>query len=91
MVKMKDKILEQLIGKRIKLTSMPNDPNPMPIGSEGVIEMIGSEFQGSTQIFVKWDNGRNLILLSDVDSFTVLPFEVRDPFEEEVIYEGDES
>ena len=66
-------IYEHLVGKRIKLISMPNDPDPIPVGSEGVVEMIGSEFQGSTQIFVKWDNGRNLMLLSDVDQFIVVP------------------
>ena len=65
-------MFEHLVGKRIKLTSMQNDPDPIPVGSEGVVEMIGSEFQGSTQIFVKWDNGRSLILLSDVDRFEVI-------------------
>ena len=65
-------MFEHLVGKRIKLTSMQNDPDPIPVGSEGVVEMIGSEFQGSTQIFVKWDNGRSLILLSDVDEFEVI-------------------
>ncbi len=65
-------MFEDIIGKRIKLLSMPDDPDPIPIGSEGVVEMIGSEIQGSTQIFVKWDNGRSLILLGGVDQFAVL-------------------
>ena len=43
-------MFEHLVGKRIKLISMQNDPDPMPVGSEGVVEMIGSEFQGSTRI-----------------------------------------
>ena len=73
---------EHLVGKRIKLLSMPNDPNPIPVGSEGVVEIVGSEFEGSTQIFVKWDNGSNLILLGGVDHWQVIPLE------DEVIDEG---
>ena len=62
----------ELQGKRIKLLSMPNDPDPIPIGSEGVVEMVGHEFQGSTQLFVKWDNGRSLMLLGGGDTFKVV-------------------
>ena len=60
---------KELVGKRIKLLSMPNDPDPIPIGSEGLVEMVGSEFDNTTQIFVKWDNGRSLILLGGLDEF----------------------
>ena len=63
---------KELVGKRIKLLSMPNDPAPIPIGSEGLVEMVGSEFDNTTQIFVKWDNGRSLILLGGLDEFQVL-------------------
>lgn len=63
---------KELVGKRIKLLSMPNDPDPIPIGSEGLVEMVGSEFDNTTQIFVKWDNGRSLILLGGLDEFQVL-------------------
>ena len=51
---------------------MPDDPDPIPVGSEGVVEMVGSEFGGTVQIFVKWDNGRSLILLGGKDTFTVI-------------------
>ena len=63
---------KELVGKRIKLLSMPNDPDPIPIGSEGLVEMVGSEFDNTTQIFVKWDNGRSLILLGGLDEFQVV-------------------
>ena len=63
---------KELVGKRIKLLSMPNDPDPIPIGSEGLVEMVGSAFDNTTQIFVKWDNGRSLILLGGLDEFQVL-------------------
>ena len=63
---------KELVGKRIKLLSMPNDPDPIPIGSEGLVEMVGSEFDNTTQIVVKWDNGRSLILLGGLDEFQVL-------------------
>ena len=67
-----NKNFKELVGKRIKLLSMPNDPDPIPIGSEGLVEMVGSEFDNTTQIFVKWDNGRSLILLGGLDEFQVL-------------------
>lgn len=63
---------KELVGKRIKLVDMPDDPDPIPIGSEGLVEMVGSEFDGTTQIFVKWDNGRSLILLGGKDVFKVI-------------------
>ena len=63
---------KELVGKRIKLLSMPNDPDPIPLGSEGLVEMVGSEFDNTTQIFVMWDNGRSLILLGGLDEFQVL-------------------
>ena len=72
MIQSQNKNFDELVGKRIKLVSMPDDPDPIPVGSEGVVEMVGSEFGGTVQIFVKWDNGRSLILLGGKDTFTVI-------------------
>jgi hypothetical protein len=46
---------------------MPDDPNPMPVGSTGTVTGGNGE-----QIWVDWDNGRGLILLTT------------DPYEEEI-------
>lgn len=61
-----------LIGKRIKLTSMPDDPNPIPVDTEGtVLEVVN--YGGGTQIRVAWDNGSSLYLSVPPDKFEVLP------------------
>lgn len=63
-------------GDRVRVTGiMPNDPAPMEVGAEGTVEDIGSSDlvfgHEAVQIFVKWDNGRGLILLS-TDPFEVV-------------------
>jgi hypothetical protein len=48
------------VGARVELTgTQPEDPAPMPVGSRGTV--TGGN---GSQIFVKWDNGRTLILLA---------------------------
>jgi hypothetical protein len=57
------------IGDRVRLTGpMRNDPDPVPVGTEGTVDWIGMT---AVQVCgVKWDNGRRLILL-DCDPFEV--------------------
>jgi hypothetical protein len=55
------------IGTRIKLLHMGKDPDPVPAGSTGTI--TGGS---AAQIWVKWDNGRTLMLLPDYDTFVVI-------------------
>ena len=69
---MKD--LSHLEGKRIKLIHMgidPNngkpDPDPIPDGSEGLVESTSGEM-----IMMKWDNGRRLNMIDGVDTYQVL-------------------
>lgn len=51
------------VGDRVRVTGvMANDPDPIPVGTEGTVTGV-SEFAG--QIFVAWDNGRRLILLAE--------------------------
>lgn len=62
------------VGDRIRMIgTMPNDPDPIPVGSEGTVEDIGADtaWGHGRQIFVTWDNGRTLILLS-TDPFEVI-------------------
>ena len=58
----------QYEGKRIELVNMPSDPNPLPPGSQGTVEMV----DGAGQLLMKWDNGRTLSLIPGVDQFKVV-------------------
>lgn len=55
------------VGKRIRLTRMPNDPDPIPVGSEGTV--TGGN---GGQMYVDWDCGRSLILIPGEDRWTVI-------------------
>jgi hypothetical protein len=64
-------------GDRIRLLSMPDDPDPLPAGSLGTVQRVTD-----IQIAVRWDNsGRSLMLCPDADRFEVLPMPVRVPRE----------
>ena len=55
---------------RIRLISMPNDPDPVPAGSTGTVESVTS---GSlSQIWVNWDNGRSLAMIPGIDIFQLI-------------------
>lgn len=64
------KRLEKLypLGTRVKCIEMPNDPHPIPSGTEGTVK--GSN--GFGQIHVKWDNGSGLSLIHGVDKFEII-------------------
>ena len=69
-------IIKQHEGKRIKLISMGNDPrtgkpdpNPVKPGTEGVVVKVDD----LGTMHVKWDDGRTLGIVPEVDKFTVLP------------------
>lgn len=54
-------------GTRIRLLSMPDDPDPIPSGTEGTV--TGGN---GAQMYVDWDNGRSLILAVGIDRWTVV-------------------
>jgi hypothetical protein len=56
------------MGKRVRLINMPNDPHPVPVGTEGTIDHI----DGAGHIHVKWDNGSSLSLIPGVDKWEIL-------------------
>ena len=57
-------------GDRIRLLNMPNDPDPIPVGSEGmVVDVTDGPL---AQITVDWDNGRTLALIPGVDVFEII-------------------
>jgi len=57
-------------GDRIRLLTMPNDPDPIPPGSEGVVVDVTDG--PLAQILVDWKNGRSLALLPGVDRFEII-------------------
>ncbi|HMO94292.1 MAG TPA: DUF4314 domain-containing protein [Pirellulaceae bacterium] len=62
-------------GTRIRLLSMPDDPNPIAPGTTGVVTDIREVGVGQDrwlQIDVDWDNGRQLMLASPPDRFEVI-------------------
>lgn len=52
-------------GTRVKLISMGNDPRPIKSGAIGIVKLVDD--MGT--IHVKWDNGRTLGLIPQVDEF----------------------
>jgi hypothetical protein len=59
--------MDTIINKRIRLVGEMNDPNPIPVGSEGIIKHVGGGV-----LNIKWDNGRNLGLIEDEDQYIIL-------------------
>ena len=59
--------MNKLIGKRITLIQMKDDPDPLPQNSMGTIIHIGGGV-----INVKWDNGRTLGLVIGVDEYKII-------------------
>jgi hypothetical protein len=57
-------------GDRIRLLSMPDDPDPIPVGSTGTIEAVTEGPLG--QVWVRWDSSRTLALIPGVDRFEVI-------------------
>ncbi|WP_442510560.1 DUF4314 domain-containing protein [Novipirellula sp. SH528] len=60
-------------GDRIRLLTMPDDPDPVPIGTTGTVRAIShvSSRPAFTQIGVDWDNGRRLMLTVPPDRFEI--------------------
>jgi len=58
-------------GDRIRLISMPGDPNPLPAGSLGVVLRV-IDHGDWQQVEVAWDNGRKLMLAMPEDCVEVL-------------------
>jgi hypothetical protein len=59
--------LESLVGKRIRLVQMFEDPNPIEPGQCGLVTYAGGDV-----LSVKWDNGRSLGVVVGVDEFEII-------------------
>lgn len=62
---------DTLVGKRIKLLAMPEDPNPIPVGTTGTVKAV-TECLGYQHITVKWDIERSLTLVCPPDRFEII-------------------
>jgi hypothetical protein len=60
-------------GDRVEVTGvMPNDPDPLPIGSRGTVRNVFDPGSRWEQVDVVWDNGRTLMLLGGVDPYELV-------------------
>ena len=60
-----------LPGDRIRLLSMPDDPDPIPPGSTGTV--VSATTGTFAQIEVEWDNSnRSLALIPGVDQYEII-------------------
>ena len=53
---------------RVELISS-NDPDPVLVGTKGIVQKDGVEVQGQKIYSVRWDNGRTLNLLEGEDEW----------------------
>ncbi len=58
-------------GDRIRLVSMPQDPDPIPAGSLGTVIAV-RQYHSWTQVDVDWDNGRSLMLTMPDDCVAIV-------------------
>jgi len=59
-------------GDRIRLIAMPDDLDPIPVGSTGTVTFVNGHGSGErawSQIGVDWDNGRKLMLAVPPDEW----------------------
>lgn len=72
------KMYEYLIGKRIKLIHMGNDPsfgktlNRGDLGTVKDVNTVDTLLEPFTQVWVEFDNGSFIALLMGVDTFEVI-------------------
>ena len=58
------------VGDRIRLLSMPDDPDPIPTGATGTVLSVTTG--AFAQVEVEWDSGRTLALIPGVDRFEII-------------------
>jgi hypothetical protein len=60
------------VGDLIELIEMPDDPDPIPAGTQGTVTYVGKRASLGQQIGVDWENGRSLMLVNGIDRFRIL-------------------
>jgi hypothetical protein len=59
-------------GDRVRLIAMPHDPDPIPVGTLGVVLRV-TDHGDWQQVEVAWDNGRTLMLALPEDCVAIVP------------------
>lgn len=62
-------------GDRIELVYMGEDPDPIPVGTRGTVQLVNPlRFRdgAETQYLIKWDNGRSLSCITPPDLLKVV-------------------
>lgn len=63
--------LDYKVGDRVKLVSMNDDPDPIPVGTKGTVTFVNDISFGTPEEFyqvgVDWDNGRMLMVITPPD------------------------
>ena len=66
------------VGQRVELRSMPEDPDPIAVGTQGVVESSTVVNLGPAgelrfeQVSVAWDNGRRIMACVPPDRLAVV-------------------
>ena len=60
-------LTKDLIGKKVRVIEMVDEPFPVPSGTIGTIYSVGFDV-----ICVEWENGRNIGLIYDIDTYEIL-------------------
>ncbi len=63
-------------GDRVRLVFMPNDPEPIPPGTEGTVKDVVHSTWGNdrySQVAIDWDNGRRLSCICPPDFLEIIP------------------
>lgn len=60
--------LEELVGRRVVLEEMPDDPCPILPGSTGTVTGIDDMMN----VRMQWDDGRTLSLLPGIDKYRII-------------------
>lgn len=75
--------LESLIGKRIKLIAMQDDPCPIPKGEIGKVYHVSGKNTNMCQVCVKWECQRSLNLCFPKDEFEIIDEQSEDNMEKQ--------
>lgn len=65
-------------GMRVRLIDMPDDPDPIPSGTEGTVTSVQDLGREGQIVGVKWDTGRTLNMIPGVDEYEVIDYEETD-------------
>lgn len=66
-------LVQELVGKRIRLIEMKDDPMPVESGTCGTIYHFGGDV-----LNVEWDNGRNVGVIIGYDIYEIIDNENKD-------------